>query len=51
MKTTLAIDTATARTQFALLKGNELLWLQTEDGATIHGDVLANSERLRQKKI
>ena len=41
MKTTLAIDTATARTQFAILKGDELLWQKTEDGATTHGDVLA----------
>jgi tRNA threonylcarbamoyl adenosine modification protein YeaZ len=41
MKITLAIDTATARTQFAILKGEELLWLQSEDGATTHGDVLA----------
>mgnify|MGYP002147417093 FL=1 len=41
MKTTLAIDTATARTQFAILKGDELLWQETEDGATTHGDVLA----------
>ena len=41
MKVTLAIDTATARTQFAILKGDELLWQLTEDGATTHGDVLA----------
>ena len=41
MKITLAIDTATARTQFALLKGDNLLWLEVEDGATTHGDVLA----------
>lgn len=41
MKVTLAIDTATARTQFAILKGEELLWQLTEDGATTHGDVLA----------
>lgn len=41
MKITLAIDTATARTQFALLKGDEILWLEIEDGATTHGDVLA----------
>lgn len=41
MKITLAIDTATARTQFAILKGDELLWQETEDGATTHGDVLA----------
>ena len=41
MKITLAIDTATARTQFALLKGDDLLWQLTEDGATTHGDVLA----------
>ena len=41
MKITLAIDTSTARTQFAILKGDELLWQLTEDGATTHGDVLA----------
>lgn len=41
MKITLAIDTATARTQFAILKGTELIWLEVEDGATTHGDVLA----------
>jgi tRNA threonylcarbamoyl adenosine modification protein YeaZ len=41
MKITLAIDTATARTQFALLKGETLTWLEIEDGATTHGDVLA----------
>ena len=42
MKITLAIDTATSRTQFAILKGAELLWQEVEDGATTHGDVLAN---------
>jgi tRNA threonylcarbamoyl adenosine modification protein YeaZ len=41
MKITLAIDTATSRTQFALLKGETLIWLEIEDGATTHGDVLA----------
>lgn len=41
MKITLAIDTATARTQFALLNGAELIWQDIEDGATTHGDVLA----------
>lgn len=41
MKITLAIDTATSRTQFALLKGDTLIWLEIEDGATTHGDVLA----------
>lgn len=41
MKLTLAIDTSTARTQFALLRGDELLWQEIEDGATTHGDVLA----------
>ena len=50
MKTTLAIDTATARTQFALLKGSELLWLQIEDGATTHGDVLAKFGALAAKE-
>ena len=50
MKTTLAIDTATARTQFALLKGSELLWLQTEDGATTHGDVLAKFGAIAAKE-
>lgn len=41
MKMTLAIDTATARTQFALIKGDQLIWQEIEDGATTHGDVLA----------
>lgn len=41
MKITLAIDTATARTQFAILNGDILKWLEIEDGATTHGDVLA----------
>ena len=41
MKTTLAIDTATARTQFAILNGEELIWQEVADGATTHGDVLA----------
>lgn len=41
MKATLAIDTATSRTQFALLNGSELIWQEVEDGATTHGDVLA----------
>lgn len=41
MKITLAIDTATSRTQFALLDGDEILWQEFEDGATTHGDVLA----------
>ena len=50
MKTTLAIDTATARTQFAILKGNELLWQETEDGATTHGDVLAKFGALAAKE-
>ena len=50
MKTTLAIDTATARTQFAILKGDELLWQQIEDGATTHGDVLAKFGALAAKE-
>jgi tRNA threonylcarbamoyl adenosine modification protein YeaZ len=50
MKTTLAIDTATARTQFAILKGDELLWQETEDGATTHGDVLAKFGALAAKE-
>lgn len=50
MKITLAIDTATSRTQFALLKGDELLWLQTEDGATNHGDVLAKFGAIAAKE-
>ena len=41
MKITLAIDTATSRTHFAILKGTDLLWQEAEDGATTHGDVLA----------
>ena len=50
MKITLAIDTSTARTQFAILNGSELLWLQTEDGATTHGDVLAKFGALAAKE-
>ena len=50
MKTTLAIDTATARTQFAILKGDELLWQEIEDGATTHGDVLAKFGALAAKE-
>jgi tRNA threonylcarbamoyl adenosine modification protein YeaZ len=50
MKFTLAIDTATARTQFAILKGEELLWLQSEDGATTHGDVLAKFGAIAAKE-
>jgi tRNA threonylcarbamoyl adenosine modification protein YeaZ len=41
MKITLAIDTATARTQFAILEGEKLIWLEMVEGATTHGDVLA----------
>ena len=41
MKITLAIDTATSRTQFALIRGEEIIWEEFEDGATTHGDVLA----------
>ena len=52
MKITLAIDTATARTQFALLSGNELQWQEIEDGATTHGDVLAKfGARAAREKI
>jgi tRNA threonylcarbamoyl adenosine modification protein YeaZ len=50
MKLTLAIDTSTSRTQFAILKGSELLWLQTEDGATTHGDVLAKFGAIAAKE-
>ena len=50
MKTTLAIDTATARTQFAILKGDTLLWQEIEDGATTHGDVLAKFGALAAKE-
>ena len=50
MKITLAIDTATARTQFAILKGDQLLWHQIEDGATTHGDVLAKFGALAAKE-
>ena len=50
MKITLAIDTATARTQFALLKGDELIWQEIEDGATTHGDVLAKFGALAAKE-
>lgn len=41
MKITLAIDTSTARTQFAIVLADQLKWLEFEDGATTHGDVLA----------
>ena len=50
MKITLAIDTATARTQFAILQGDELRWLESEDGATTHGDVLAKFGALAAKE-
>jgi tRNA threonylcarbamoyl adenosine modification protein YeaZ len=50
MKTTLAIDTATARTQFGILKGDELVWLQIADGANTHGDVLAKFGALAAKE-
>ncbi len=50
MKTTLAIDTSTARTQFAVLQGEKLLWLEYEDGATTHGDVLAKFGELAARE-
>ena len=50
MKVTLAIDTSTARTQFAVLSGNELKWLEIEDGATTHGDVLAKFGELASRE-
>lgn len=50
MKITLAIDTATARTQFALLNGDEVMWQQVEDGATTHGDVLAKFGAMAAKE-
>ena len=50
MKTILAIDTATARTQFAIIKGEQLLWQEIEDGATTHGDVLAKFGALASKE-
>ena len=50
MKVTLAIDTSTARTQFAVLLGNELKWLEIEDGATTHGDVLAKFGELAARE-
>ena len=50
MKITLAIDTATARTQFAIIKGDQLLWQEIEDGATTHGDVLAKFGALAAKE-
>ena len=50
MKITLAIDTSTARTQFAILNGEELKWLEIEDGATTHGDVLAKFGALAAKE-
>ena len=50
MKVTLAIDTSTARTQFAVINGNELKWLEIEDGATTHGDVLAKFGELAARE-
>lgn len=50
MKTTLAIDTATPRTQFAILQGDELKWLQVEEGATTHGDVLEKFGKLAARE-
>ena len=50
MKISLAIDTSTARTQFAILNGEELKWLEIEDGATTHGDVLAKFGALAAKE-
>lgn len=50
MKISLAIDTSTARTQFAILIGDELKWLEIEDGATTHGDVLAKFGALAAKE-
>lgn len=49
MKITLAIDTSTARTQFALLDGGKLLWQEFSDGATTHGDVLAKFGAISSK--
>ena len=52
MKISLAIDTSTARTQFALLNGDQLIWQEVEDGATTHGDVLAKfGARAAKEKI
>ena len=50
MKMTLTIDTSTSRTQFAVLSGNELKWLEIEDGATSHGDVLAKFGELASRE-
>ena len=50
MKVTLAIDTSTARTQFSVINGNELKWLEIEDGATTHGDVLAKFGELAARE-
>ena len=50
MKVTLAIDTSTARTLFAVLNSNELKWLEIEDGATTHGDVLAKFGELAARE-
>lgn len=50
MKVTLAIDTSTARTQFAVLNGSQLKWLEIEDGATTHGDVLAKFGELAARE-
>lgn len=52
MKITLAIDTATSRTQFALIRGVEIIWEEFEDGATTHGDVLAKfGKNVAKEKI
>ena len=40
MKITLAIDTSTHKTIVALLKGDELLWQESNDGATEHTESL-----------
>ena len=49
-KITLAIDTATSRTQFALIKDGEFIWEEFEDGATTHGDVIAKFGRIAAKE-
>lgn len=52
MTITLAIDTSTSRTQFALIQDDSIIWEQFEDGATTHGDVLAKfGERVAKERI
>jgi tRNA threonylcarbamoyl adenosine modification protein YeaZ len=42
MSTSLVIDTATARTIVGLVKDDEVLWQASHDGATDHGNAVAD---------